>query len=227
MISPGFFRIAASRSWTLLKGEDLLTSRTFGTSATIDVRKVLVVSNVGVGKQHRGCGVAHVASISVYPSGAERTRCTDGAASARLVLHDLRSAPVHSASAAQKPAVRWRSCWSRRAWKRDFAVKDGGNRNGVAWLEVAPRAADRLSRPPAWVCRRPAVSAVYSCHSAFCWEKIPLLGVCLGHQSIGQAFGSDIVRAKTVMHGRLSDMHHSDKEFSTYRHPFQQRVITP
>lgn len=40
--------------------------------------------------------------------------------------------------------------------------------------------------------------------------KIPLLGVCLGHQSIGQAFGGKIIRAKTVMHGRLSDMYHND-----------------
>ncbi|MCH4248027.1 anthranilate synthase component II [Acinetobacter populi] len=51
--------------------------------------------------------------------------------------------------------------------------------------------------------------------------KIPLLGVCLGHQSIGQAFGGNIVRAKTVMHGRLSDMYHLDKGiFSDLPDPF-------
>ena len=51
--------------------------------------------------------------------------------------------------------------------------------------------------------------------------KIPLLGVCLGHQSIGQAFGGNIVRAKTVMHGRLSDMYHSNTGiFSNLPSPF-------
>jgi anthranilate synthase component 2 len=41
--------------------------------------------------------------------------------------------------------------------------------------------------------------------------EIPLLGICLGHQSIGQAFGGNIVRAKKVMHGKVSDMHHDNQ----------------
>jgi anthranilate synthase component II len=38
--------------------------------------------------------------------------------------------------------------------------------------------------------------------------KIPLLGVCLGHQSIGVAFGGKIIRAQRVMHGKISAIHH-------------------
>ena len=41
--------------------------------------------------------------------------------------------------------------------------------------------------------------------------KLPLLGICLGHQAIGQAYGGRVVRAEKVMHGKVSAIHHSGK----------------
>ncbi len=40
--------------------------------------------------------------------------------------------------------------------------------------------------------------------------QIPILGICLGHQSIGQAFGGKVVRAREVMHGKISPMYHNN-----------------
>jgi len=40
--------------------------------------------------------------------------------------------------------------------------------------------------------------------------KLPILGICLGHQSIGQVFGGDIIRAGRVMHGKTSPIHHNN-----------------
>ena len=52
--------------------------------------------------------------------------------------------------------------------------------------------------------------------------KIPILGVCLGHQSIGQAFGGRIVHARAVMHGKTSPIHHaSSGVFSDLPNPFE------
>src|SRR5258708_29192364 len=41
--------------------------------------------------------------------------------------------------------------------------------------------------------------------------KIPVLGVCLGHQSMGQVFGGEVVRAPRLMHGKTSMIHHDGK----------------
>ena len=41
--------------------------------------------------------------------------------------------------------------------------------------------------------------------------RVPILGVCLGHQSIGQATGSNIVRAKQLMHGKTDSIHHDNQ----------------
>jgi anthranilate synthase component 2 len=50
----------------------------------------------------------------------------------------------------------------------------------------------------------------------------PILGVCLGHQSIGHAFGGNIVHAKSIMHGKTSMVHHHDQGvFKGLNNPFE------
>ncbi len=51
--------------------------------------------------------------------------------------------------------------------------------------------------------------------------KLPILGVCLGHQSIGQATGATIVRARELMHGKTDSIHHDDRGlFAGMPNPF-------
>jgi len=51
--------------------------------------------------------------------------------------------------------------------------------------------------------------------------EVPVLGVCLGHQSIGQAYGGRIIRARTLMHGKTSLIHHDGKGvFKNLPEPF-------
>ncbi|UTR12468.1 aminodeoxychorismate/anthranilate synthase component II [Evansella sp. LMS18] len=51
--------------------------------------------------------------------------------------------------------------------------------------------------------------------------RIPILGVCLGHQSIAQVFGGDVVRAERLMHGKTSEIHHDGKTvFANVDQPF-------
>ena len=53
------------------------------------------------------------------------------------------------------------------------------------------------------------------------YKKIPILGVCLGHQTIGQAFGGNIVSAKKIMHGKTSQItHHGDYIFKNIPQEF-------
>ena len=52
--------------------------------------------------------------------------------------------------------------------------------------------------------------------------KIPILGVCLGHQAIGQAYGGEIIRAERIMHGKTSPIHHDGKTiFNGLPNPFE------
>ena len=53
-------------------------------------------------------------------------------------------------------------------------------------------------------------------------SEVPILGVCLGHQSIAQAFGGEVVRAERLMHGKTSMMYHEGKSvFAGLSQPFE------
>ena len=53
-------------------------------------------------------------------------------------------------------------------------------------------------------------------------KELPIFGVCLGHQSIGQVYGGEVVRAKKLMHGKTSMIHHRGKSvFKSLANPFE------
>lgn len=52
--------------------------------------------------------------------------------------------------------------------------------------------------------------------------NLPILGVCLGHQSIGQVYGGKVIRAPYLMHGKVSDIHHTGKTiFTGFKTPYR------
>jgi anthranilate synthase/aminodeoxychorismate synthase-like glutamine amidotransferase len=54
------------------------------------------------------------------------------------------------------------------------------------------------------------------------YKKIPILGVCLGHQCIGACFGGKIIRSKKIMHGKTSSIYHNKKDiFQGIKSPFE------
>ena len=58
--------------------------------------------------------------------------------------------------------------------------------------------------------------------------KIPILGVCLGHQAIGYVFGAKIVGAKRLMHGKTSKIYHNKKDiFKGIANPFLAKEVLP
>ena len=85
--------------------------------------------------------------------------------------------------------------------------------------EIADMAPDRLLVSPGPCTPKEAGISIEAIQ--YFSDKIPVLGVCLGHQSIGEAFGGKVIRAGRVMHGKTSPIHHDNLGvFSTLDNPF-------
>jgi len=91
--------------------------------------------------------------------------------------------------------------------------------------DAAP-AAELLAKAPAGIVLSPGPKTPNE--AGVCLElvreaagQVPLLGVCLGHQCIGQAYGGEIVRAERLMHGKTSEVSHDGKDiFAALTNPF-------
>ena len=80
--------------------------------------------------------------------------------------------------------------------------------DAITIKEIAAMAPDRLVISPG-PCSPKEAGISVAAIQAFA-GRIPLLGVCLGHQSIGYAFGGEVVHAQKPMHGKLSPVHHAN-----------------
>ena len=94
-------------------------------------------------------------------------------------------------------------------------------RNDVATVD------DVLAMKPRWIVVSPGPGTPKDAGISVpliqrCSGEIPILGVCLGHQSIGAAFGGKIVKAGRIMHGKVSDIKHNGEDvFGGIRSPFK------
>ncbi len=89
----------------------------------------------------------------------------------------------------------------------------------ITVAEIAALGPDRLLISPG-PCT-PSAAGISIEAISFFSGKIPILGVCLGHQSIGESFGGKVVRAGRVMHGKTSPIHHDGKGvFTGLDNPF-------
>ncbi len=92
--------------------------------------------------------------------------------------------------------------------------------NKITIAEIDAMKPDRIVISPGPCTPKEAgISIDLILHSA---GKLPVLGVCLGHQAIGEAFGGDVIRAPYLMHGKTSLIHHDGKTiFSGLPNPFE------
>ena len=68
---------------------------------------------------------------------------------------------------------------------------------------------------------RPGDAGISEALIKACYQQIPILGVCLGHQAIGEVFGTNVIHAPYLMHGKTSEIYHDGKSlFSTIPDPF-------
>jgi len=92
--------------------------------------------------------------------------------------------------------------------------------DAITVAEIESMAPDRLVVSPG-PCDPDQAGISLAAINAFA-GRIPILGVCLGHQSIGQAFGGRIIHAREVMHGKTSPIFHADTGvFSGLANPFE------